>query len=128
MAQLIPPSHNVLVVRPHIPVTCQERQEVPRSVEYNVFAFPAAFLTCDFLSDSRTSTMTDVQWAAVLRGDESDGRNSGYYCLLEAFRDIFERGEGRKYVFRDVLAGTDDSTFYRQPFLKEVGGGFVNAT
>ncbi|EFQ26056.1 beta-eliminating lyase [Colletotrichum graminicola] len=117
MAQLIPPSHNALVVRPHIPITCQEREEVLRSVEYNVFAFPAALLTCDFLSDSGTSAMTDVQWAAMLRGDESYGRNSGYYCLLEAFRDIFER---------DVLAGTADGIFYRQTFPKEVGGGFVN--
>ncbi|KAK2017760.1 beta-eliminating lyase [Colletotrichum eremochloae] len=126
MARLIPPSHNALVVRPHIPITAEEREEVLRSIEYNVFAFPAALLTCDFLSDSGTSAMTDVQWAAMLRGDESYGRNSGYYCLLEAFRDIFERGEDRKYVFRDVLAGTADSTFYRQTFLKEVSGGFVN--
>ncbi|KAK1950814.1 beta-eliminating lyase [Colletotrichum sublineola] len=120
MARLIPPSHNALVVRPHIPITAEEREEVLRSIEYTVFAFPAALLTCDFLSDSGTSAMTDVQWAAMLRGDESYGRNSGYYCLLEAFRDIFERGEDRKYVFRDVLAGTADSTLYRQTFLKEV--------
>ncbi|KAK2039326.1 hypothetical protein LZ31DRAFT_606597 [Colletotrichum somersetense] len=62
----------------------------------------------------------------MLRGDESYGRNSGYYCLLEAFRDVFERGEDRKYGFRNVLAGTADSNFCRQTFLKEVGGGFVN--
>ncbi|KAK1990672.1 beta-eliminating lyase [Colletotrichum falcatum] len=70
--------------------------------------------------------MTDVQWAAMPRGDESYSRNSGYYCLLEAFRDVFERGQDRKCVFRDVLAGTADSSFYRQTFLGEVGGGFVN--
>ncbi|KAK2026555.1 beta-eliminating lyase [Colletotrichum zoysiae] len=126
MARLIPPSHNALVVRPHIPITAEEREEVLRSVEYNVFAFPAALLTCDFLSDSGTSAMTDVQWAAMLRGDESYGRNSGYYCLLEAFRDVFERGEDRKYVFRDVLAGTADSNFYRHTFLK-VGGRCAEA-
>ncbi|KAF9876833.1 tryptophanase [Colletotrichum karsti] len=126
MPQLLPPSHNALVVRPHIPVTPKEREDVLRSVEYNVFAFPAALLTCDYLSDSGTSAMTDVQWAAMLRGDESYGRNSGYYCLLEAFRDIFERGEDRKYVFRDVVAGIADSTFYQHVFLKQVSGGFVN--
>ncbi|WYZ43955.1 hypothetical protein EsH8_VII_000391 [Colletotrichum jinshuiense] len=126
MAFLSPPSHNALVVRPHIAITPAEREEVLRSVEYNVFAFPAALLTCDYLSDSGTSAMTDVQWAAMLRGDESYGRNSGYYCLLEAFRDVFERGDNRRYLFRDVLAGTADSTFYRDMFLKEVSGGFVN--
>lgn len=63
------------------------------------------------------------QWAAMLRGD---GRNSGYYCLLEAFRDVFERGEDRRCVFKDVIADTADSTFYREVFLREVCGGFVN--
>lgn len=62
----------------------------------------------------------------MLRADESYGRNSGYYCLLEAFRDVFERGEYRPSVFKDVLAGTADSTFYREVFLKEVCGGYVN--
>lgn len=70
--------------------------------------------------------MTDIQWAAMLRGDESYGRNSGYYCLLEDFRDVFERGEDRRSVFKYVYAGTADSTFYREVFLKEVCGGFVN--
>ncbi|KAI8290241.1 Tryptophanase [Colletotrichum sp. SAR 10_98] len=126
MSPLIAPSHNTLVVRPHIAITPEEREEVLHSVEYNVFAFPAALLTCDYLSDSGTSAMTDVQWAAMLRGDESYGRNSGYYCLLEAFRDVFERGEDRRSVFKDVLAGTADSTFYREIFLKEICGGFVN--
>ncbi|KAJ0321313.1 hypothetical protein Brms1b_002669 [Colletotrichum noveboracense] len=126
MSPVIAPSHNTLVVRPHIAITPEEREEVLRSVEYNVFAFPAALLTCDYLSDSGTSAMTDVQWAAMLRGDESYGRNSGYYCLLEAFRDVFERGEDRRSVFKDVLAGTADSTFYREVFLKEICGGFVN--
>ncbi|PHH90252.1 hypothetical protein CDD83_4160 [Cordyceps sp. RAO-2017] len=123
---LIAPSHNALVVRPHISITAEEREEILRSVEYNAFAFPAALLTCDYLSDSGTSAMTDVQWAAMLRGDESYGRNSGYYCILDAFRDVFERGEAREYLFRDVLAGLADSGFYRDKFLKAHDGGFVN--
>jgi tryptophanase len=125
-SNLIPPSHNALVVRPHIAITSSERESVLRAVEYNIFAFPAALLTCDYLSDSGTSAMTDVQWAAMLRGDESYGRNSGYYCILEAFRDVFERGGAREYAFRDVLAGTADSAFYANVFLKDHQGGFVN--
>lgn len=42
----------------------KEREEVLQEVEYNVFAFPAGLVTCDYLSDSGTSAMTDVQWAA----------------------------------------------------------------
>lgn len=59
-----PPAYNALVVRPHISITTEERETVLKSVEYNLFAFPAALVTCDFLSDSGTSAMTDVQWAA----------------------------------------------------------------
>ena len=123
---MLSPSYNALVVRPHIPTTSDERAAILRSIEYNVFAFPAALLTCDFLSDSGTSAMTDVQWAAMLRGDESYGRNSGYYCLLDAVRDVFERGDDRRYLFRDVLAGTADASFYQTAFLRECGGGLVN--
>ena len=61
---LSPPSHIALVVRSLLAVTAEERERILRDVEYNIFAFPAGLLTCDFLSDSGTSAMTDVQWAA----------------------------------------------------------------
>ncbi|KAL3676697.1 hypothetical protein R1sor_026645 [Riccia sorocarpa] len=121
-----PPSHNALVVRSLVTITSAEREQILRDVEFNVFAFPAALLTCDFLSDSGTSAMTDIQWAAIMRGDESYGRNSGYYCLLDAFRDIFERGDSQERIFRDVLSGTADADFYRSKCLKAHEGGFVN--
>lgn len=62
----------------------------------------------------------------MLRGDESYGRNWGYYCLLDAFRDVFERGHNRKYVYRDILAGIADSKFFLKELLQEHSGGFVN--
>lgn len=60
----LPPAHAALVVRPLPTATAEERKRILEDVEYNVFAFPAGLLTCDFLSDSGTSAMTDVQWAA----------------------------------------------------------------
>ncbi len=120
------PSHTALVVRTLIKTSPEERRRVLQSVDYNIFAFPAALVTCDFLSDSGTSAMTDVQWAAMFRGDESYGRNSGYYCLLDAFRDIFERGEAQKLLYRDVLAGTIDYQFIQSNFLEAHDGGFAN--
>lgn len=59
-----PPTHNSLVVRSLLAVTPEYRETVLKDVEYNIFAFPAGLITCDFLSDSGTSAMTDVQWAA----------------------------------------------------------------
>lgn len=62
----------------------------------------------------------------MIRGDESYGRNWGYYCLLDAFRDIFERGDQRQYLFHTILAGTATSEFYQKKLLKSHEGGFVN--
>jgi hypothetical protein len=42
----------------------KERERILQEAEYNVFAFPAGLVICDYLSDSGTSAMTDVQWAA----------------------------------------------------------------
>ena len=60
----LPPTHNALVVRSLLAVTPEERRKVLEDVEYNVFAFPAGLVCCDYLSDSGTSAMTDIQWAA----------------------------------------------------------------
>ncbi|KAG8408530.1 hypothetical protein J3458_019562 [Metarhizium acridum] len=120
------PINRTLIVRTAVQSTVQEREEILKQIEYNVFAFPAEMVYCDFLSDSGTSAMTDVQWAALLRGDEAYGRNAGYYCLLDAFRDIFERGDDRRYLFRDVMAGTIDGQLYCNTLLRPSQGGFVN--
>ncbi|KAK4187540.1 putative Tryptophanase [Podospora australis] len=140
-----PPAHAALVVRSLPTATAEERERILEDVEYNVFAFPAGLLTCDFLSDSGTSAMTDVQWAAcknpslhtpwtnphshhwsVMRGDESYGRNWGYYCLLDAFRDIFERGSRRGDAIERILTGKADVDFYQTNLLTSYHGGFVN--
>lgn len=64
-AQIIPPpAHSAVVVRPIMELDPKEREKILEEVEYNVFAFPAGLVICDYLSDSGTSAMTDVQWAA----------------------------------------------------------------
>ncbi|CAJ2508465.1 Uu.00g134910.m01.CDS01 [Anthostomella pinea] len=123
---LDPPTHQALVVRSLLSTTAEEREKILQDVEYNIFAFPAALVTCDYLSDSGTSAMTDLQWSALIRGDESYGRNWGYYCLLETCRDVFERGNDRQYAAHSVVVGTADGDFYRSKLLKPHEGGFVN--
>ncbi|KAI1435008.1 pyridoxal phosphate-dependent transferase [Xylaria sp. CBS 124048] len=123
---LNPPTHKALVVRSLLNTSAEERQKVLEDVEYNIFAFPAALVACDYLSDSGTSAMTDLQWSALLRGDESYGRNWGYYCLLEACRDVFERGNDRLYTAHNVVTGVADGEYHRSKLLKPCEGGFVN--
>ena len=83
------PSKKSLVVRKIRDVTQEQRERAQAATEYNVFSFPAELLVVDYLSDSGTTAMTDRQWAALMYGDESYGRNTGYFVLLEAFRDTF---------------------------------------
>ena len=61
-----------------------------------------------------------------MRGDESYGRNWGYYCLLDAFRDIFERGNNQQRAFEKVITGALDIDYYRNTLLASHQDGFVN--
>jgi len=77
--------HSFSYVKRNIPnVTLEQRERALQSTHYNEFAFPAGMLTVDMLSDSGTTAMTDLQWSAMFLGDESYGRNKGYYVLLDA--------------------------------------------
>ena len=107
-------------------ISVEQREKIQKETEYNVFSFPAQFLLVDYLSDSGTTSMTDKQWAALMLGDESYGRNTGYYVLLDAIRDIFERGDNQKKIIDLILRGEKDEEKLMEHFLKNYEGGFVN--
>jgi tryptophanase len=77
------------MVKPLKSVAMEQRERALVATEYNVFAFPADLLTVDLLSDSGTTTMTTLQWAALIHGDESYGRNTGYYRCSGLFLELY---------------------------------------
>ncbi len=110
-------------------VTVEQRERALKATHYNEFAFPAGMLTIDMLSDSGTTAMTDVQWSALFLGDESYGRNKGYYVLLDAFRDIFERNGERNWKRSIDLIRTNCTDIDRmidELYLCEYEGGLFN--
>lgn len=115
-------------VKRNIPsVTAEQRERALRSTHYNEFAFPAGMLTVDMLSDSGTTAMTDLQWSAAFLGDESYGRNKGYYVLLDTLRDVFERGDQQKRVIDLVRTGCEDiEKLMDEMYLCEYEGGLFN--
>ncbi|MDD3367859.1 MAG: tryptophanase [Lachnospiraceae bacterium] len=117
-------------VKRNIPnVTLEQRERALQSTHYNEFAFPAGMLTVDMLSDSGTTAMTDVQWSAMFLGDESYGRNKGYYVLLDTFRDIFERGHEKNWKKIIDLVRTDCTDIDKmmdEMYLCEYEGGLFN--
>ena len=121
------PSKRSLIVRNNKEVSKEQREIALKETEYSMFSFPADMLVLDFLSDSGSSSMTDLQWASLFHGDESYGRNKGYYALLEAIRDTFERGDEPKKAVNLILSGeTNVKTLMDELYLKTFEGGFVN--
>ncbi len=107
--------------------TVEQRETALRKAGYNLFAFPADLLILDFLSDSGTSCMTDLQWASLILGDEAYGRNKGYYILLDTVRDTFERGDRPLKLINLIRSGyTDVDQLSDQLYLASYQGGFVN--
>ena len=109
--------------------TVEQRERALNATHWNEFAFPAGMLTVDMLSDSGTTAMTDLQWSALMLGDEAYGRNNGYYCLLDAFRDIFERGGEKNWKNAIDLIRTgckDVDKLMDELYLCEYEGGLFN--
>ncbi|MBY9015323.1 MAG: tryptophanase [Candidatus Lokiarchaeota archaeon] len=121
------PSKRSLIVRNNKEVSKEQREIALKETEYSMFSFPADMLVLDFLSDSGSSSMTDLQWASLFHGDESYGRNKGYYVLLDAIRDTFERGDEPKKAINLILSGeTNVKILMDELYLKAFEGGFVN--
>ena len=126
----VPTHRSYSYVKRNVPeVTVEQRERALKATHYNEFAFPAGMLTIDMLSDSGTTAMTDQQWSALFLGDESYGRNKGYYVLLDTFRDIFERGGEKNWKKIIDLVRTDCKDIEKmmnEMYLCEYSGGFFN--
>jgi tryptophanase len=121
------PANKPLIVRTIKNVTKEQREYILKKTEYNMFSFPADLVFVDFLSDSGSGTMTDLQWSALFHGDESYARNKGYYVLLDAIRDTFERGDKPKRTIDLIFCGeTNVRKLMDELYLVDYQGGFVN--
>ena len=123
------PHHFTFAVRDLPTVTVEQRERALKATHYNEFAFPSGMLTVDMLSDSGTTAMTNQQWATLFLGDEAYGRNTGYYVLLDTFRDIFERGGEKNWKKSIDLVRTDCRDVEKmmdELYLCEYEGGLFN--
>jgi tryptophanase len=93
-----------------------EREAAIEHAGYNVFSLASDEVYVDLLTDSGTGTMSDAQWAALLRGDEAYAGSSSFADLQAAVEDVtgFERvvpvhqGRGGENVLYGALLSEGD--------------------
>ena len=68
--------------------TREEREEVLRKADYNLFKVPADKVLIDLLTDSGTGAMSAEQWACIMRGDESYAGARSFYVFEKAVKDL----------------------------------------
>jgi tryptophanase len=88
-------------VEPIRHISPAERARILAAAGYNLFLVEARDILIDLLTDSGTSAMSNAQWAAMMRGDESYAGSESYYRLektareLTGFRHIIPTHQGR---------------------------------
>ena len=99
--------------------TAAERRGLVRAAHHNLFLLSAEHVTFDFLTDSGTTAMSDRQWAAMMRGDESYAGSRSFRRFRETvqsltgFRHVIPTHQGR--AAERILVETAASAGQRVP-------------
>ncbi|MCK4343419.1 MAG: tryptophanase [Phycisphaerae bacterium] len=78
----------IKVVEPLRMTTREERATLLREAGYNVFLVKAEDVLIDLLTDSGTGAMSSLQWAGIMRGDESYAGAKSWFVLQEKIHEI----------------------------------------
>jgi tryptophanase len=89
MPGYIPEPFRIKMIEPIRLVDRAERETALQQAGYNVFGIKAEDVFIDLLTDSGTGAMSQEQWAAIMRGDESYAGARSYYRLSDAVGKIF---------------------------------------
>jgi tryptophanase len=81
-------SFRIKMVEPVYRSTREEREKWIREAKYNLFGLRSYQVFIDLLTDSGTGAMSDRQWAAMMRGDESYAGSESYFNMKEAIQTI----------------------------------------
>jgi len=89
MPAYIPEPFRIKMVEPIRLIDRSEREIALQKAGYNLFGVKAEDVFIDLLTDSGTGAMSQDQWAAIMRGDESYAGARSFYRLVESVQQIF---------------------------------------
>jgi tryptophanase len=88
MANHAPEPFRIKMVEPIRLIDRAGRESAIQKAGYNIFALRAEDVYIDLLTDSGTGSMSQEQWAAIMRGDESYAGARSFERLSEAMHEI----------------------------------------
>src|SRR5215467_9379499 len=78
----------IKVVEPLAMWTREQREAIVRAAGFNMFLIPAEDVLIDLLTDSGTGAMSSLQWAGVMRADESYAGSPSFFRFEHTLQEV----------------------------------------